>query len=228
MNTTLKIKNIVWTGILPNIEFDRYFFVKNNIFNESEILPNSQFGRIGTTQLFTTKYYLSSNIIANPTPGVPPINHLVLNSIDPSIKDDLINEKMISIIKSGEIIECTGLGINFNWFITLDFEETSHEIGKSFFYSNEIKLISRFFNTEDAEYGIYVSKDFKNSRLKLDVKPIIYQAIADPSVKNRGFNFAFNFHFDIVNKNDYSEVIEILKKYNDFKEESELIISIYK
>ena len=57
MQSTLKIKNIVLVGIFNPSAFDKYFFIKNNLATEEEILPNSTFGNLGIVNLFTSKIY---------------------------------------------------------------------------------------------------------------------------------------------------------------------------
>ena len=227
MNTSLKIKNIVLVGITLPANMDRYFFVKNGIFKEEEIQPASIFSP-GFLRIITEKYSIVSNLMANPVNPAVFINQLILTVNTPS-SDDKLSEIMTSIVKSANLINCTSLGMNFHWYMNYEGKETSHEISKKYFYSDKIKLFSDFFTTDDAHYGVYASKNIKKARLKLDVKPILYNDIIPVvSIGKSAIQFGFNFHIDVDKKESTAELIGHLSEYNEYFKESEKIMSIYK
>jgi len=215
MNIDLKIKNIVLVGVFnPNL-FDKYFFIKNEIIKEDEILAGSIFGVIGGMQLICSRFHI-----------VISINQIIISSVLPENDDDDISNIILSIIKTGEIVNVTALGMNFHWFLedgTKSLEETS----KEHFYNDKIEIFSKFFKSDDAMFGAYASADFKDSRLKLDIKPNRLHDNNKKVIQN-AIAFAFNFHFDIKNSSDNTELTKLLTDYSAYREESNRIISLYK
>ena len=211
MQTKLQVKNIVFVGFFEISKFDKYFFIKNNIVEENEILEGSRFDTIGGIQIFCQKF------------------DLVITNIQLVISSKLFNEGNInisevadSIIKAANITNLTAFGINFHWWME-DIDQSLPNVTRELFYNSNIKLFSTFFNEKDSVFGLYASKDFKNSRLKLDVKP---GKLLEKEIDV--ITFTFNFHFDIKNKSDNSEVFSALLDYDSFQEESEKMLSIYK
>ena len=216
MNIDLKIKNIVLVGLFnPNV-FDKYFFIKNGIIKEEEILAGSIFGVIGGMQLICSRFHI-----------VISINQIIISSAMPGNDDnDVISNIILSIVKTGEIANVTALGMNFHWFLedeTKSLEETS----KGFFYNDKIEIFSKYFTTADSMFGAYASTNFKDSRLKLDIKPNKLHDNNKKVIQNV-LVFAFNFHFDIKNSNDNAELTKFIVDYSAYREESKRIISMYK
>lgn len=217
MQTSKNIKNIVLIGNFQSLipSFDKYFFIKNNIVAENEILPNSIFDTIGGVQLISNKFYI---IITG--------NQIAVTATKPENNDDKINSVLSAIIKAANIINIEALGINFHIFI-VDNSVTMEELSKKYFFNEKIDVFSKYFNTPDTRYGAYASINFKDARLKLDIKPSVILSNADQK-KQEGINFAFNFHFDIKSKIDNSEVIKYLGDYNLYEDETGKVISLYK
>lgn len=212
MEISRRIKNIVLVGKFNPASFDKYFFIKNEILKEEEILTGSIFGALGGMQLVSNKY----NIIIS-------INQIIISATNPEKDDDEIEATIISLIKGAKKVNVVALGMNFHWHIE-DSEKSMEIISKEFFYNDKLDLFTKFFNSEDALFGAYASINYMDSRLKLDIKP---NNIIDNASKKNVMNFAFNFHFDIVNRDDNSELIKYLSDYNAYKEKSEEIISIF-
>ena len=84
-------------------------------------------------------------------------------------------------------------GYRFPWLLQPGFFLKT----KKYFYNQENPMFSSFFNKTGTMYGAYLSTDYKNSRLKLDIKPLISRNIKT-QVEQNFINFAFNFHFDII------------------------------
>ena len=210
----LKIKNIVLAGIFNPTIFDKYFFIKNGLIKDEEILSNSVFGVLGNVQLVTNKINFSINA-----------NQIVVTDLMPNENINEIEVLIAAFIKAANLINITGLGINFNWFLD-DKAKTIPQLTREYFYSDDITLFSKYFNTEDASFGVYASRNFGNSRLKLDVKPSLVQELNNPILQSV-IHLSFNFHFDIKNKDNNSEVLEYLKDYGMYKKESENIMLNY-
>ncbi len=207
MSTSLKVRNIVLVGSFNPSTFDKYFFIKNRILQEEEILPNSLFESIGVN-LLSAKFQITITF-----------NQFIINSFE-----DKIIEILVSIIKAANISKVTALGFNFNWFLTGE-GKSIEQISKNYFYSDKINLFSKYFDTADAMFGVYASKNIKDARLKLDIKPSVFQEINNPDSQNI-IHIVFNFHFDIKNK-DGSELLKYLNDYDYYTEENKKIVSLY-
>ena len=67
------------------------------------------------------------------------------------------------------------------------------------------------FNTEDARFGSYMSKDVIGCRLKLDVKPV---TINLPEGTIERLQFAFNFHRELTENNGVDGIVDLLTKWD--------------
>lgn len=205
---SLTVRNLVIVGDFIPSKFDKYYFLKNNIFNEEDILEQSVF--VGEfCQLLTNKY----SLLILP-------NQLVFNELIPQ-KDDALGKIMEQIASTSEFA-ASALGYNLHWYIHAD---NTKEIAKKYFYNENSALIKNFFDTADSNYGCYVSKDFGKARLKLDIKPNI---LKHPVTGEENILvFAFNFHYDLNEVNFKVEILSILKELNSYNNEAEKIMSIY-
>lgn len=217
MDFAFKVKNVVLVGnFLTNVPtFDKYFFIKNNIVAENEILAGSIFDPIGGVQLVTSKFTMVLNAA-----------QLIITAAKPELNEDKIESIISSLIKAGSINTTQALGINFHWFLS-DNKTSIETLSRSLFYNDKVELFNKNFNTGDSMFGAYASKNFKDSRLKLDIKPSkLTEAIGGKSQDI--INFSFNFHFDIKDKTNGEEVLKHLADFDSYKRESENIIAAYK
>ena len=209
MNKALVTKTVVFVGMFQVSDFDKFFFIKNGIFNEQEILVQSIY-----TSDFSLIIIKGLNVLILP-------NQIVIS------ETPLSNNRIKDIaLKLGEFIRSntTALGINFSWnlIVTSSLEDES----KRLFFNENNKIYKSIFNTPKAVFGAYMSKEIENGRLKLDIKPQIQKHIITNETTN-AINFSFNYHFDIAN-NDSKEVItSSINKHDTYLKESEEIISIY-
>ena len=203
----LIVKNIVLVGVFNPSIFDRYSFINRGVLKEDDILPTSLFMNIGS-QIITNDL----NIIINP-------NQIVITSTAPDNKVDGINNLVIDLITKWEISNITALGFNFHWVID-PMIESLEEKSRELFYSENIKLFSEFFNNPDSTFGVYASTNYKDSRLKLDVKPMIE---IGNNFANKSLHFIFNFHFEVKNL----DLLKCLYEFNEYLSESENISSNY-
>ena len=209
METSLTVKNIVLLGEFQPSKFDKYYFLKNNIFEENEISDES---------LFTSDFTI---VIARGFNLTIVANQLVLNEIEPNT-DDAISELMSKIVNSS-IFTGTGFGINLHWYLFS--RDKTNEIAKKYFY-NEKSLLNPFFSGENVSYGSYISKDFGNSRLKLDIKPATVVTI-DSEIEQRIISFGFNFHTDLKDEDFKADIFKSLSEFKEYINETIKIISLY-
>lgn len=195
--------NIVLLGSFDPAKFDKLFFVKSSFIEESDF---------ETACIFTPDFVRinSKNMVINVTrQQIVIINRN--NSVNISELARVINDAETKI---------DAMGFNFKWFVFV--EEKINEHTRARFGSSNASAIADFFNSKDAVYGYYVSKDYRNSRMKLDIKPINLRNINDKNNKE-ALSFDFNFHFEnkenvisdsLDNHSDYqNEVINLMNKY---------------
>ena len=212
MQIDLKIKNIVLIGAFNPSMFDKYFFIKNNIVKEEDILPTSVFNQPGACQLITEKFHFFITT-----------NQVVLTDLLPGKNDIGINQTLLSISQIGAFANVTASGINFHFFMEKD-EKSIEELSREYFFNERLR-INEFFKSDDSMFGTYLSTNFKDSRLKLDVKP--NTVVPNPvEIERLVIAFIFNFHFEVNNKLDI--LYKSLNEYNEYEEYSNKIISTYK
>lgn len=132
-------------------------------------------------------------------------------------------DKLSRILKELPEVPYRSAGINFHWFVSdpnVEMSILSHRL----FYNNESKIYKEF-NSANSHFGTYLSTDFSGSRLKLDIKPIIFAENNQSSIS--AIQFAFNFHIDFFGENPNQKVLEYLNKFEDFAVEAKRLISLY-
>ncbi len=199
---------IINTGIDPQ-NFNSYWLVKNGLLDEEEL----NFENVFSKQFvhINGEYY---DIVING------------NSLQFQLKNndfskiDLLLRKIISFNKLVKNTINISMGFNFNWI--LDIEKGSfRSISKDLFFKSD-NPIHKLFDNENACFGSYLSTDFKKSRLKLDIKPILLSNDKEDGSLNLNFNFHFDFNDD--NRNDLDELINSWSVY--FKESQKIINKI--
>lgn len=213
MNFELKIRNIVLVGLFNPLTFDKYFFIKNGIILEDQPLHNQLF-LPDFVQLVTPNFNLTINNI-----------QLVLSALNSALESNEIAQILIRILEISRDIKIGGSGINFNWYVSDDKNAKSlPSFSKRLFFNPNNKLQNEIFNEEDATFGFYSSKNLLNTRLKLDVKPVIYKEITQKD-EEAAIQFQFNFHKDYKDSDiAKSELKELLLNYDSFRKETEKIL----
>ncbi len=214
MNINLAVKNVVLVGEFKASLFDKYFFIKNNITTEDDILEDSIFtpeiSRLITSELHVT---------------IMP-HQVVINDIQQN--SDIVRATSIAkIIVGTSNLVASAMGINLHWFLFGDKNENIIHLTKDLFFNREEKISKNFFDTDDAAYGLYLSKTFKDARLKLEIKPATLSRIED-NIEEKVLTFVFNYHIDLNNDEDNNKLIlSVLDESSQYYEESQRIIDIY-
>ncbi|MEZ6142328.1 MAG: hypothetical protein R3B84_17350 [Zavarzinella sp.] len=101
-------------------------------------------------------------------------------------------EKILGVIicKLPEI-PYVALGLNFNWHLQLKAEDIPAQ--SRMWFGKQSQGIFKRFDSSDAKFGAYLSKDIGRFRMKLSALPIIVS-----SLREERFQFSFNFHHDIA------------------------------
>ncbi|OPL17381.1 MAG: hypothetical protein AVO38_01420 [delta proteobacterium ML8_D] len=133
-----------------------------------------------------------------------------------SLKCD--NASRIISSKVGEIIKLlphtpyTAAGFNFTYNI---FSKVTGigELTRSLFCRHDSKLFSDF-DTEDARFGGYFSKDIIGTRLSLEAKPVTTQK---QDIKEEKLKLAYNFQITLSPQDDSNMILDFLKKWDEAK-----------
>lgn len=216
MKRELNTRNFVLVGFFKAMLFDKLFFIKNGIFTEDELENYNYDSLMGVSISFKNLNLTISN------------QTIIITDFEPKGDSDNFKAFCSKFLKSISNQTINVFGINLHWFISANSSEELDGFEKRNFYSENINLLKSKFNVDDAKYGVYASKNFKDSRLKLDVKPMSVQTPNDPSPFNV-INFQFNLHFETKDKNLsnlFSSVVNDMNLY--FKECDEILDSCIK
>lgn len=214
MEKTILTKNIVVNGRYNPGSFDKYFFIKNGIISEDEFnaMKHPPVFNVVNVHVATGEFELT----VNPT-------QVAIYLIDPANNTINIGSKLKRILELSDSSNFTTFGANFNWVIELNSKQELHDTSKSFFFNENTPIIGQYFNTNDAHYGFYASKDIFGLRLKLDVKPVRGIFHLQATEQKDGIQFSFNFHCD---ENTLS-LDQFLNSFKEYDNESTKMISAY-
>jgi hypothetical protein len=186
----------------PSI-FNQYWLIHKDILKEEEVLPNSIFTPAGV-QVFSKDF----NLLI-----MPDQLNLVFNNENSPL------DILIKIIKKLPEIPYKALGINFNYKVYQAEDEVTKLSQEIFF--NKSSALYKSFHTPDARYGAYMSRSFKKSRLKLDIKPCISQV---KEAHPQYLLFNFNFHIDLPIDNPVVLLRESINSWNEYYNETNKIL----
>lgn len=137
---------------------------------------------------------------------------------------DEINKRIIgNIVTALPETPYTGMGLNIDWIITPHDQSEFPNAIREMFMSDKNPLESKFSN-RDARFGVYMSMDMLEMRLKLNIKPI-KSVIGKEKIEKEGLSFNFNFDKRIDNQEKAVDIImETLNKWSQAKEDSEKMV----
>ena len=130
---------------------------------------------------------------------------------------DLICSKVGKIVELLPHTPYKALGINFTWHIWIDDDLRFADFDRSIFWNNS--ALHSSFDSEDARFGGYFSKDVLETRLRLDIKPIVKK---DKEV----LQAAFNFQVDLTKGHAVELTQKSLRNWNTLKNNSEEISDV--
>lgn len=209
--TELKNKNVTILANFfnPSI-YNSLWFVKNGILKEEDINTKTTFQSPDISQVNTKSFSL-----------VVILNQLVFQFLDDQEASNL--EILRKIISSLPHIPYTAVGLNFVYDAP-ELDENSEDWSRRLFNYPKSKLHS-LFDVPDAKFGVYLSKNYAGSRLKLDVKPSTLIG-ADIVTPKEVITYAFNFHKDLNKEAPTNELLELINKWSGFKKYSKEIIDV--
>lgn len=204
---TLIAQNIVLvTNNINTAVFSQYWFIQNKIFQPEEIQQDSVFAP-GLTIVSAP----DCQIICDPSRI-----QMAMKSDNPSDAYACVKSRLAKMIAAIQMLPVVAVGVNFIWKIT-DAEKDIHNLSSYLFADNESGIYD-YFSKPDTRYGAYFSQDFdENTRLKLDIKPVI---TIENNVKSEFITASFNYHRDLAIEKSASQIEEQLKKWSNFRQNS--------
>lgn len=209
MPTKLKRNNnivILAKSFNPSV-FNQYWLIKNEILSEGDFDNSSIFTK-DIAQISTESFNLFI---------LPDQLALTFKAENEIFVIENILEKCIRLLPH---IPFTAIGINFIYYIpkVINGKNSSRRL-----FFNSTNYLDKEFDVDDANFGLYLSKNYLNSRLKLDIKTSL---IGDNNAVDteEKIAYSFNFHKDLKD-NTLEDILAMLKNWNNFSEYSEQLVS---
>lgn len=135
-----------------------------------------------------------------------------------------VSQVIKGIVNALPEIPYGAIGCNFDWHLAIN---NAHDYSRRNFYFEQSNL-HREFDTADARYGVYLSKQYQSVRLKLDVKPVTVQRVRVAQPVGEPFEaiqYSFNFHkdFSVVS---LSEIFNLFDSMEEFLNETNRLTNI--
>jgi len=152
--------------------------------------------------------------------------NLVPNRLKFSIKpgyqepNELLTSIVAKIVKLLPHTPYSASGLNFIYHVIPE-DKNIVKLSRSLFFQANSKLMQNF-DSEDARFGSYFSKDVIGTRLKLDVKPITVMATGKEEDR---LQFAFNFHINFSSNNALDRILNLISKWDEAKNLSDQIMN---
>lgn len=127
--------------------------------------------------------------------------------------NELLATKIAQLIKELPPQPYVASGFNFTYHIVSENRDFG-ELTRSLFCQPDSKLFNDF-NTSDARFGGYFSKNIIGTRLRLEIKPIIFQQ-GNKTIGER-LQFAFNFNMNISSEDKEQCILDFLQKWDEAK-----------
>lgn len=131
----------------------------------------------------------------------------------PEVEGDFESPKEVAV-RTVKLLPHTpyqALGLNFDFFVTQPADQNFSDYDRTLLGSGDYQLL-REFSSNDSRFGRYFSKDYKEARLRLDIKPVK----AGPD-KKETLQFSFNFHHEVSQldpDNRVKKLIQLIEKWD--------------
>ncbi len=136
-------------------------------------------------------------------------------------QQQLIEEKVGGIVQTLPHTPYVAIGLNFVWHMRDERVEVER-LSRELFFKADSELYRRF-DTEDARFGAYLSRDLRGCRQKLDIKPISLDE--STNLNMQVIQFAFNYHRELTDAEEpVRQIHEMLERWNEFREESRQLV----
>lgn len=179
--------------------FDKFWLVNNNVIAEEDFKDNCMFTPM-VSQIFSANFnllVLPDQLQFAPVPGTENAGDLVVSKVG-AIVEKLPHTPYIAA------------GLNFIWHIDSEPQEFG-SFSRFLFYKEDNPLYHEF-NSEDARFGAYFSKNILGCRLRLDIKPVIQKG---KTGEEERLQFSFNYHRDLSSDKKVNEILDLLDNWNE-------------
>jgi len=134
-------------------------------------------------------------------------------------EQSIIIEKLGKIVGTLPHVPSKALGLNFNWRFKAEEGDTGRATREMFFVPD--RPLFRIFFEQNARFGGYLSKDYGEFRLKLNVLP---STVAQEDGEEHFVQFAFNFHRDVEGDDAAADILRCLARWNELRTEVKRMI----
>ena len=186
----------------PSI-ISQYWLIKNGIFTEEEIQPDSIFSPV-----IANVHSKDCQILV-----LPEQLQFMSKLIDQSGQELLIS-KLGKIVQALPHTPFVAVGLNFSWQVYDEDDVSSAALGRKLFFRGDSPLY-KFFDVDDARFGSYMSRDILGCRLKLDIKPV---TVPCPEGVSNRLLFGFNFHLQLTEDDKAESILNLFQKWDEAKE----------
>lgn len=181
--------------------FRETWFVNEGILTQEEINPTTSLFTPNIIQIDNEEFYMTIELNKL---------QIYLKGKDNHKRFNLVN-KIVHKLSHVPYLAC---GLNFNYLID-DFDNI---LGSTLFSRNEDKLFDEFKNPSDKSlFGVYLSKNYMDTRLKLSVLPSRVIP-AGENVEKDFMYYQFNFHVDLKEKNFLEKIQALISNTMQFEE----------
>ena len=200
---------IVAKNLNPSI-FSQLWLVEEGIVGKDEFEDNCVYAPF-VTQVFTPTFQL----------------HVLPERLQVVLTDKSLGEpgpvmdKISILVQKLPHTPYTAIGANFLWLVAPHDLDDSVDYMRKLFVRPEIPLYKRF-PSEDARFGAYMSKDFFNTRMKLDIKP--YREENNGNVEEY-LRFNFNYNLQLTHGEHIEQIIGFLGNWDKMKKEADETVS---
>jgi hypothetical protein len=200
---------IVAQNFNPSV-VSQIWLVRHGLVAEDEFEPGSIFVD-GLVQVCTRRFILL----------VTPEHLQLVPRVAGEEQDALISHTIGTLVRTLPHTPFRALGLNFTWHVVPD-DGDVRALTRRLFYMPHRPLFADF-DTPDANFGVYLSRDIFGYRLKLDVKPILVpQAEAAPEHR---LQLLFNYHTDLPQGEEaVTAIMRLLQRWREASEESRRMI----
>lgn len=191
------------------------WLVRNGLLGVDELPPNSGSVFADALVQVVTPYY---------TLVVTPEQLQFVPSPRESEPERLIQDKVGRLVETLPHTPFRAIGLNFTWHTKPVEDDEARQLERRLFYRGDSPLC-REFDTPDAHFGAYLSKNFHGFRLRLDVRPITGH-MRDGSDK-QVLQMQFNYHADIDPGEDaVPRIRELLGRWCEVSDEARRLVDV--
>lgn len=186
---------------------NQLWLVRNNILDEDDFEPGCLF-----TEALIQVRSRQFNLLVGP----PQLNFEPKGTSEAEAQ--LILDKVGAIVRMLPHTPYTGVGLNFVWHVSPDDGDVA-ALSRELFFRLDGPLCGPF-DSPDARFGGYFSKDVLGVRLKLDIKPVT----GIDNGQREFLRFAFNFHRDLGPEEPVERILDALRQWGPAKDQAQRIL----